>query len=330
MEPPSGGQSEFDEAGQSLAHLGEILLACLAACEARSVAEFGARAGELTQELVDRASEIGGRVVAVEPSPEEELVELAARRPELDLVRETSLDAVRHVELPDAVIVDGDHNYYTVSEELRLIEERAPDGRLPLLLFHDVCWPHARRDTYYAPERIPERWRQPLVQGAALAPGEPGIVHAGLRYRWAARHEGGPRNGVLTAIEDFIEGRGGMRLAIVPVFYGLGVLWRRDAPWANAVAAAVDPLDRSALLERVERHRVANLVERYRLAQELGEIEAMRAQRERERERERLMRTMLASRAFAWGERLSRLRRGGRPAFSREELKRALDENDGS
>ena len=31
-----------------------------------------------------------------------------------------------NIPLPDAVIVDGDHNYYTVSEELRLIGERAP------------------------------------------------------------------------------------------------------------------------------------------------------------------------------------------------------------
>ena len=54
------------------------------------------------------------------------------------------------------VVIDGDHNYYTVSEELRLIGERAAGAELPLLLFHDVCWPHARRDDYFAPELIPE------------------------------------------------------------------------------------------------------------------------------------------------------------------------------
>ena len=61
------------------------------------------------------------------------------------------------------MILDGDHNYYTLSEELRLIAERASGARLPLLIFHDIGWPLARRDAYYAPERIPtstaSRWR---------------------------------------------------------------------------------------------------------------------------------------------------------------------------
>jgi hypothetical protein len=317
----------IDLAGQSLAHSREVVLACLDACGARSVAEIGARAGELTRELVEWASAAGARVVAIEPSPEDELVELA-RRGELELVRETSLDALPRIDVPDAVIVDGDHNYYTVSEELRLIDQRARGARPPLLLLHDVGWPHGRRDTYYAPERIPERHRHPIAERAALAPGEPGLAHAGLRYQWVARREGGPGNGVLTAIEDFIGDRDRMRLAILPAFYGLGILWRLDAPWASAVADVVDPLDRNPVLERLEEHRIANLVERAGHAQELGEIEAMRSERGRGAEQERLLRTMLGSRAFAWGERLSRLRKGGRPTFSREGIKRALGEKE--
>ncbi len=61
------------------------------------------------------------------------------------------------------MIIDGDHNYYTVREELRLIAERAAGAELPLLLFHDVCWPHGRRDDYFDPEQIPAEYRQPIV-----------------------------------------------------------------------------------------------------------------------------------------------------------------------
>ena len=319
-------RGDLDEAGQSLAHLGEVALSVLDARDARSVVEIGARGGDFTGELAARAATAGGRVIAIDPSPEDELVELARRSPELELIREPSLEALRRIEPADAVIVDGDHNYFTVSNELRLIEERAA-GTPPLLLLHDVCWPHARRDTYYAPDRIPERDRQPLVESAALVPGEPGVAHGGLRYPWAAAREGGPRNGVLTAIEDFVGARDGLRLAIVPIFYGLGVVWPLGAPWAGSVAAIVDPLDRDPVLERVEEHRIANLVERYRHAQELGEIEIMRRERGRDAERVRLLRTMLGSRAFAWGERLSRLRKGGRPTFSRDEVRRALGDD---
>jgi hypothetical protein len=207
------------------------------------------------------------------------------------------------------VIIDGDHNYYTLSEELRLIDESADGVGLPLLLFHDVCWPHARRDTYYQPDRIPEAHRQPLAHDVALAPHEPGTTSAGLHYPWAAQREGGPRNGVLTAIEDFVESRQGLRLATVPAFFGLGVLWPEDAPWAGAVAEIVEPWDRNPILARLEANRVAHMVDRVLMDQQQA-----------------LLRSFLHSRAFRWAERLSRLRQGGQPVFSRERVRQVLGE----
>jgi hypothetical protein len=115
-----------------------------------------------------------------------------------------------------------------------------------------------------------------------------------------------------------------VRIAIVPAFFGVGVVWHRDAPWAGAVAEIVEPWDRNPLLERLEANRVALLIERIRLGVEYGEI--IRQVRERRASQERVLRAMLGSRAFAWGEWLSRLRQGGRPAFSREQVRRALGE----
>ena len=211
--------------GASLVNAAEILFPCLDAAGANSVAEVGAYAGDLTGQLVKWADRAGAHVIAIDPSPESQLVELAEQRPDLELIRQTSHDALRELELPDAVIIDGDHNYYTVSEELRLIGDQAPGAELPLLMFHDVCWPLGRRDAYYAPERVPEDQRPgPIVHGARVMPGEPGLVSGGLPYLWAADREGGPRNGVLTAIEDFVADRDRLRLAVVPAFFGRGVL----------------------------------------------------------------------------------------------------------
>ena len=97
------------------------------------------------------------------------------------LVRETSLEALRHIELGDAIILDGDHNHYTLTNELRLIDDRAE--RLPLRVLHDVGWPLARRDAYEAPDQIPEQHRQPLARGVGLAPGDAGVVAAGSTTR---------------------------------------------------------------------------------------------------------------------------------------------------
>src|SRR5918996_5318339 len=247
-----------DRVGHSLANLIEVLAPLLDLVGAKVVVEIGSYRGDLTRELLDWAGGSDARVVAIDPAPQPQLVELSERRRELNLIRQSSHDALRQIPRPDAVIIDGDHNYYTVSEELRLVDERGPGG-IPLLMVHDVCWPHGRRDAYDAPERIPPEQRASMARDVRLFPGEPGLAEGGLPYPCVARHEGGPRNGVLTAIEDFVGTRDGVRLVIVPAFFGLAVMWREDAPWASSVANLLEPLDRNPILARLEANRVLHI-----------------------------------------------------------------------
>jgi Methyltransferase domain len=318
--------------GSSLANVAELLLPVLDASRAQSVAEVGAHAGDLTQWLLDWARGAAGtddeearpRVLAIEPKPPPELIELERRYPELEVVAGTSHDALSQIPLPDAVIIDGDHNYYTVSGELEIVDRRASWTDGPLVILHDVCWPHARRDTYYEPDRIPPEDRPSTAHDVGIVPWEPEIEPGGLPFPWAARREGGARNGVLTAVEDFVAAREGLRLAIVPVFFGLGVLWHVEAPWAGAVADIVEPWDRNPILARLEANRVFHLAEKHMRGSELFSL------RERIRIQEEVLRLLLNSRAFALGEWASRLRKGGEPAFSRELVKRALGDADRS
>ena len=311
--------------GASLLTLAELIVPCLDAAGVRSVVEVGAYAGDLTRLLVERAAAGGGHVQAIDPEPRWVLVELAERSPELELIRATSHEALRHIAPPDAAIIDGDHNYFTVREELRLIAEKAPGADLPLLIFHDVAWPHARRDDYYDPSLAPEEHRHPIQEGGGLFPGVPGTRPGGLPFRYAASREGGPRNGVLTAVEDFVDERGGLTLVVVPAFFGLGVVWHEDAPWAPAVAQLLEHWERNPLLERLEANRVLHLASsHYHL------VQASRA-RERADRQEAVLRRLLDSSAFAVAERLSRLRiRAGvatdASAVSKEEIRRALGE----
>ena len=209
-----------------------------------------------------------------------------------------------------AIILDGDHNHWTLSAELRAIADRSDGAGMPLLLLHDIGWPHSRRDTYYAPDRVPQEHRQPLAQDALVAPGNPGTASEGIRFEWAAEREGGPGNGILTAVEDFVAERDGLRLAVVPAFFGLGVLWAEDAPWAQGVAEVIAPWDGTPMLARLEEVRIAQVVNRTRMNRQ-----------------QELLRNMLNSRAFAIAERLARIRSGGSPPFSRERIRRALGDS---
>jgi hypothetical protein len=307
--------------GTSLAHTAELSLPCLDAAGARTVAEIGAYAGDFTRVLVAWAAETGARVSAIDPAPQPDLVALDRAHPELELIRERSLDALREMPLPDAVVIDGDHNYYTVREELRLIGGRAPGTQLPLLLFHDVCWPHGRRDDYFDADAIPPEARRPVAgTDGGLYPGDPGLHPHGLPYPRSAAREGGPGNGVLTAIEDFVAERERLRLAVVPIFFGLGAVWHLDAPWSDAVAAILDPWDRNPLLERLEANRVHQIAQAYAAT---SELERHRAGQEA------VLRRLLESRAFGVAERLSRLRVrvGIAPSasiVSRDEIRRVL------
>jgi hypothetical protein len=288
--------------GASLINDAEIMLACLEAAGARSVVEVGAYAGDLTRVLHRWAQAQGATVSAVDPSPQEELVALAQEHPEITLVRATSHHALRELPRHDAFVIDGDHNYFTVSEELRLIAESYGGSPLPLLLFHDVAWPHARRDDYFAPELVPEEHRQPTKEGGGLFPGIKATVPGGLPYRYPAATEGGPRNGVLTAVEDFVAGRDGLVLAVIPAFFGLGVVWHREAPYAAALQALLEPLDRHPVIARLEANRVYHLAS---VHMQLMEVATAHEQIYRQ---EQVLRRLLDSRAFALAERLSRLR----------------------
>jgi hypothetical protein len=307
--------------GHSLANLSELLLGAIDAVAPSTIVEVGAYAGDNTRLLLRWVTlrDADTRIISIDPAPQDSLRELAALAP-VELVEAPSLEALRGLPLADVYVVDGDHNYYTVLSELKLIAAtaRIEDGAFPLIICHDVCWPHARRDSYYAPERIPDGARQPYADGGCVYPGDPGLNAGGLVYQWPAKTEGGPGNGVLTAIEDFVaDEEQELRFAVVPAFFGLGAIWSVDAPWAADLEALLGPWDRNPLLERLEANRVELLASR-----ELAKAEnfwlqnAMRA-------KDAVFDKLLQSGAFAAGITISKLRHRGKRALSREEIVRA-------
>jgi hypothetical protein len=325
LNPAGDFASDPGQWGASLINNAEVMVACLDAAGAASVAEVGAYAGDLTHYLLDWARDHGARVWAVDPSPQPELVALDEERRDLTLVRATSHDALAEMPPLDAYVIDGDHNYWTVTEEIRLIAAQASDGPAPLLLFHDVGWPHARRDDYYAPEQVPDDYRQPTVEGGGLFPGISEPRPGGLPYKWPADHEGGPRNGVLTAVEDHVDSVDKLRLAIVPSFFGLGIVWHTDAAYAERLGEILAPLDRNPIMARLEANRI------YHLAAVHHQMMEVAVAHERLHRQEAVLRRIMTSSAFKLAEGLSRLRRrvGIAPdsaAVSTAEIRRALQD----
>ena len=84
-----------------MAQMTELMLPCLDAAEVKSVAEVGAFAGDLTRVLVAWAAGAGARGAGDRPgSAAERCWQLADEHPELELVRQTSLEALPQMTLP--------------------------------------------------------------------------------------------------------------------------------------------------------------------------------------------------------------------------------------
>ena len=237
----------------------------LHAAGVRRVVEIGALRGETTVRMLDSlGADAELHVIDPEPQfdPTEHERKFAGR---YHFHRGLSLDVIPTLGPIDAALIDGDHNWYTVVNELRLLAEgaRRHRTRLPVLVLHDVLWPYGRRDLYYAPERIPAEFRQPYAQ-AGINPGMKRL-HSGKGLNpnhWNAEVEGGPRNGVMTALEDFIaEHSHPLRMLVIPIYFGLAIV-------VEEARLAAQP-DLAAALTRLEsregRHELLEVAEATRL-----------------------------------------------------------------
>jgi len=256
----------------SLVEFDELIHACLEAADARTVLEIGAESGASTARLLAAVSERGGGLWCVEPGPTRELQDLDAGEEAFHLVDGLSPWALEGLPRCDAYVIDGDHNYWTVTREL---EHVAGGDAFPLTLLHDVAWPCARRDQYYSPEALPPEGVHEHTWELGSVPGVAEAVAGGFRGRGSfavAVHEGGERNGVRTAVEDFAVQHGGLRFAVIPAVFGLGVLYSSDAPYASELAALLAPYDGNPLLERLEGNRLELYLALLRTSQDVAEL----------------------------------------------------------
>lgn len=177
------------------------------------ICEIGSCLGEGTQRL--RAIP-GSKITVIDPCLDADLQQKFADDAQVELRKGLSLDELPKLDGSfDCILVDGDHNWYTVYNELNLISERDLVRKGGVVFLHDVDAPWGRRDMYYQPDTIPAEYQQEWEPVQSLA------------FK-RAKHEGGQRNGVLTAIEDFLQKhRAEYRFFHVKAGHGLGMIQRR-------------------------------------------------------------------------------------------------------
>jgi hypothetical protein len=246
----------------SMAEFSCLTLPILTAINAKTIAEVGAEHGGNSKLLYDWLAPRQGQLISIDPAPSEKFLSWQSHVNNIVThIAKPSLDAIENVGAVDAWFIDGDHNWYTVYHELLAINKVTQQQ--PLLIFlHDVGWPAARRDLYYAPDRIPEKYLLPHTWDLGITPDSKDLIPGGFRgeKKFAiALREGGARNGVLTAIEDFVAlAPDNYYWAAIPAVFGLGVLFNCEHPQARTIASILAPFNENSLLATLEKNRLAN------------------------------------------------------------------------
>jgi GT2 family glycosyltransferase len=192
--------------------------------------------------------------------------------------RGPSVEVLRRLGPFDLVLADDEPNWHTTFGLLHTIEERClrQPFPFPVVLVSGIGWPYGRRDRYSHPGAIPAEDRQPMRRGG-LRPGSTAVLdRGGLNpHFYHALQEGGPRNGVLTAVEDFLsQARHQLEMSTTPGFHGLAVLARQALQTENALAWRIlRNLDPTSSLRR---HLEG--LEARRLEELLFRVEAVRSQ----------------------------------------------------
>ena len=179
------------------------------------IVEIGAADGRGTARILDYCRREGAVAHVIDPLPQFSVPDWQKEYGERFIFhRALSLDALPRIAAMDVVLIDGDHNWYTVFHELRVIEDIAEGAaaRFPVVFMHDLDSPWGRRDAYYNPDTIPESYRLPHEY----------VGSERLSYTLL---ENTPRNGVRTALEDFVEQSAhDFRVVDIPGWNGLGIL----------------------------------------------------------------------------------------------------------
>ena len=250
------------------------------------IVEVGSDYGPNTRNLLEFCQRHDATLHVVDPVPKYDVAEWTERHGEYAIFHQsTSLEALREIEGFDVVFIDGDHNWYTVFNELTLINRRSEEisQPFPLVALHDVGWPYGRRDSYYDYDGIPENQRQPCAK-KGMIPGDAGLAEkGGLNQGFPnATSEGGARNGVLTAVEDFlVQTHWEIETITIHGLHGLGLLvpsyLKEQNPGLGEFLATLElPSAMARHLERVEEGRLEAEIGRQELRTELRRLEARR------------------------------------------------------
>jgi len=132
------------------------------------------------------------RVTVIDPCFDCDLEKKFENDKKTSVLKGTSLEKLPNLnDNFDAILIDGDHNYYTVFNELRYVEELDLLAEGGIILLHDICDPYGRKDFFYNSDSIPSEGKQPDRKQGVLTAVEDFMNESKKTYtliKWTSEH----------------------------------------------------------------------------------------------------------------------------------------------
>ncbi|WP_059041767.1 glycosyltransferase [Paenibacillus rubinfantis] len=240
----------------------------------KHIVEVGSEEGKTTRKILEYCIESDCILSAIDPKPLFNVQELVEQyNGKFFFYKDLSLNKIYELENFDIILLDGDHNWYTVFHELKMIDKQSGKSKFPIVFLHDSGWPYGRRDLYYNPELIPSNFLKPYKK-QGIVPWQHDLVDIGFNMNLNnSIYENNDRNGVFTAVEDFLkETSKEVYHYNIEAFHGLTILFGKENK------DIIDSIDVKKLTGDLEYERVnllaknrINILKKNELMQEMKE-----------------------------------------------------------
>ena len=134
-----------------------------------------------------------------------------------EFIKNYTLNELPNFKDYDAIFINDDPNWYTVFNELNIIKSN--NSQFPLVFICNNVFPHKRRDSYINPDIIPDEFRNEYTKKLNFQDVE---INDNFYH---AIDEDTPKNGVQTAIEDFLNDNMSVRLININFINGITILY---------------------------------------------------------------------------------------------------------
>ena len=139
---------------------------------------------------------------------------------EKEFIQDYTLNVLPNLGGYGAIFLNDDPNWYTVYNELNIIREN--NDEFPLVFICHNVFPHKRRDSYINPDIVPTEFRKEYSKKFKY--GDVFIIDE----FYHAIDENTLKNGVLTAIEDFIGENKSIGIMNIKLLNGITILYPKN------------------------------------------------------------------------------------------------------